>query len=111
MNTYPSTNITRAKVLALVAAGSLTLSACIGPHPSKVSILAPQRAAASSLQRPKHSPERAIAAWNYVNLYYETIAPAGAIYVRTWARESLAYGEYMVFDEWAVPRRSPRLSK
>ncbi len=111
MNTYPSTNITRAKVLALVAAGSLTLSACVGPHPSKVSILAPHRAAASSLQRPKHSAERAIAAWNHVDLGFVDIAPAGSVYVRTWARESMAYGKDMVFDEWAVPRRSPRLSR
>ncbi len=109
MNTYPSTNITRAKVLALVAAGSLTLSACVGPHPSKVSILARHRVAASSVQR--HSPARAIAAWNYVNLYYQTVPPAGAVYVRTWARESMAYGKDMVFDEWAIPQKSPRLSR
>ena len=103
MNTYPSTNITKAKVLALVAGGSLTLSACVGPHPSKVSVLPRHRAAAASLQRP--SPEHAIAAWNYVNLYYQTVPPAGAIYVRTWARESLAYNQYEVFGEQrAVPQ-------
>ena len=108
MNTYPSTNITRTKILAMVAAGSLILSACVGPHPSKVSIRT-HRSIQASAQR--HSPERAIQAWNYVNLYYLTVPPAGAIYVRTWARESLAYGEDMVFDEWAIPQRSPRLSR
>ena len=108
MNTYPSTNITKAKVLSLVAAGSLTLSACIGPHPTKVSIRT-RRSIQASVQR--HSPERAIQAWKNVNLYYLTVPPSGAIYVRTWARESLAYGEDMVFDVWSVPQRSPRLSR
>ncbi len=105
MNTYPSTKITKTKILALVAAGSLTLSACVGLHPTKVSIPTHRSAKSSSLQR--HSPGRAIAAWSFVNLYYQTIPPSGAIYVRTWARESLAYGEYMVFDEWAIPQGSP----
>ena len=104
MNTYPSTNITRTKILAMVAAGSLTLSGCIGPHPTKVSIRT-RRSIQASVQR--HSPERAIQAWKNVNLYYLTVPPSGAIYVRTWARESLAYGEYMVFDEWALPRGTP----
>ena len=41
-----------------------------------------------------------------MNLFYQTVPPPGAVYVRTWARESLAYGEDMVFDEWAIPQGS-----
>ena len=169
MNTNPSTKITKTKILALVAAGSLTLGACVGPHPTKVSIPAHRNTKASSLLR--HSPERAITGsyvlwvpldyatvpppvgnlgflgttakymrsgnggrdvtfdeWkmptgtpaafsaqrptpaitgSYVNLYYQTVPPAGAIYVRTWARESLSYGKDMVFDEWAIRQGTP----
>ena len=103
MNT--DTNIARTKILALIAAGSLTLGACTGLHPTKVSIPAHRSIQASSAHRPP--PQPSTGGWSYVNLYYQTIPPSGAIYVRTWARESLAYGEYMVFDEWAIPQGSP----
>ncbi len=97
-------NIAIDKLLTLLAAGSLTFSACAGRQPSQVSSPAHRSIQASSAHRPL--PEPAITAWSYVNLYYQTVPPAGAVYVRTWARESLAYSEYMVFDEWMVPQGS-----
>ena len=102
MNTYPSSNITKAKVLAMVAAGSLILSACVGPHRSKVSVLVSRRAAVPSV--PRYPPGPVVAARSYLDLYYQTVPPARAIYVRTWARESLAYNQYEVFGERAVPQ-------
>ena len=47
-DTGTGTKLARAKVLALIAAGSLTISACAGPHPAKVSPVARRSAKAHS---------------------------------------------------------------